>query len=163
MRGPCDTHRGPPPPINAGWLAEVVLEDGAFAPLFSAAEQRHNLGLCDRPACVYGWEILHGRISDWREGAPNQTGAKQAMQKDSNQASQGNSKACVTIRFGNCNLVAVTTKSASKMVSVSWSRIPCGVNSSIAAVTTEALPLRIALKKSPRESHPINKHAVYMQ
>ena len=25
------------PPINAGWLADVVLEDGAFAPLFCAA------------------------------------------------------------------------------------------------------------------------------
>ena len=31
-----------PPPINAGWLAGVVLEDGAFAPLFCAAERRHN-------------------------------------------------------------------------------------------------------------------------
>ena len=30
------------PPINAGWLAGVVLEDGAFAPLFCAAERRHN-------------------------------------------------------------------------------------------------------------------------
>ena len=36
------THPGPPPPINAGWLAEVVLEDGAFVPLFCAAERRHN-------------------------------------------------------------------------------------------------------------------------
>ena len=31
-----------PPPINAGWLAEVVLKDGAFAALFCAAERRHN-------------------------------------------------------------------------------------------------------------------------
>ena len=30
------------PFINAGWLAEVVLEDGAFAPLFCVAERRHN-------------------------------------------------------------------------------------------------------------------------
>ena len=35
-------------------LADVVLEDGAFAPLFCAAERRHNRGLCDRPTCVYG-------------------------------------------------------------------------------------------------------------
>ena len=44
------------PPINAGWLADVVLEDGAVAPFFCAAERRHNRGLCDRPACVYGGE-----------------------------------------------------------------------------------------------------------
>ena len=31
-----------PPPINGAWLAGVVLEDGAFAPLFCAAERRHN-------------------------------------------------------------------------------------------------------------------------
>ena len=31
-----------PPPINGGWLAGVVLEDGAFAPLFCAAVRCHN-------------------------------------------------------------------------------------------------------------------------
>ena len=30
------------PPMNAGWLAEVVLKGGAFAPLFCAADRRHN-------------------------------------------------------------------------------------------------------------------------
>ena len=30
------------PPINGDWLAGVVLEDGAFAPLFGAAERRHK-------------------------------------------------------------------------------------------------------------------------
>ena len=48
------------PPINAGCLADVVSEDGAFAPFFCAAERRHNQGLCDGPACVYGggWSTL---------------------------------------------------------------------------------------------------------
>ena len=32
----------PPPPINGGWLVGVVLEDGAFAPLFCVAERRHK-------------------------------------------------------------------------------------------------------------------------
>ena len=27
---------------NAGWQAGVVLEDGAFVPLFCVAERRHN-------------------------------------------------------------------------------------------------------------------------
>ena len=30
------------PLINTGWLAGVVLEDGAFAPLFCAAKRRHK-------------------------------------------------------------------------------------------------------------------------
>ena len=30
------------PLINAGWLAGVVLEDGAFAPFFGDAERRHK-------------------------------------------------------------------------------------------------------------------------
>ena len=48
------TYRGPFPPINAGCLADVVSEDGAFAPFFCAAQRRHNHAVFMGACCVYG-------------------------------------------------------------------------------------------------------------